>query len=166
MPDLPLEEFQRRNRALSAANGEVLPELDDEGWRWMQNRVTADLEAARAEQRAMDTKLAWADVTRANVDAFAYLAGETDTHPLIHGTPVTVAAADLCGRHLGMTVRSRTYTDAKKRTVPAEGECVFALENIQHLKSGAVLINGSWPYLRADTVLTILEPGASASKAA
>lgn len=166
MPELPLEEFKARNRALSAATGETLPELDDAGWQWMQERVPADLEAARAEQRAMDTRLAWAEVTRANVDAFAYLAGEADTHPLIHGAPVTVAAADLCGRHLGMTVRSLTYTDGKKRTLPEQLEGTYRIENIQHLKSGAVLVNGSWPYLRSDTVLTILEPGVSASQAA
>lgn len=166
MPDLTLEEFRCRNHALSAAHGETLPELDEEGWRWMQNRVMKDLETARAEQRAMDVKLAWAEVTRANLDAFAYLAGETDTHPLIHGAPETVTAADLCGRHLGTTVRSRTYADARKKTLPHHVESEYRIENIQHLKSGAVLINGSWPYLRADTVLTILEPGASATKAA
>lgn len=166
MPELPLEEFQRRNLALSAVNGEALPELDDEGWRWMQARVAADLDAARAEQRAMDTKLAWAELTRSNVDTFAYLAGETDTHPLIDGAPETVTAADLCGRHLGTTVRSRTYRDSKSRTLPEHLEATYRIENIQHLKNGAILLNGSWPYLRADTVLTVLDPGASATKAA
>ena len=166
MPELPLDEFQRRNRALSAASGEPLPELNEEGWRWMQARVLKDLETARAEQRSMDVKLAWAEVTRANLDAFAYLAGETDTHPLIHGAPETIAAADLCGRHLGTTVRSRTYANAKKQTLPHHMESTYRIENIQHLKSGAVLVNGSWPYLRADTVLTIQAAGTAASKVA
>ena len=166
MPELPLDEFQRRNRALSAANGQPLPELNEEGWRWMQAQVPKDLETARAEQRSMDVKLAWAEVTRSNLDAFAYLAGETDTHPMIDGTPATVTAADLCGRHLGTTVRSRTYANAKKQTLPHHLESTYRIENIQHLKSGAVLLNGSWPYLRADTVLTVLEVGSAASKAA
>lgn len=166
MPELSLGEFQRRNAQILAASGLPVPDVDEQGWRWLQAQIPKDLESARAEQRALDVKLSWAEIIRGNVDTFAYIAGETDTHPLIHGAPKTVAAADLCGRHIGTTVRSLTYIDGKKRTLPEHLEATYRIENIQHLKSGAVLLNGSWPYLRADTVLAILEAGSAASKAA
>lgn len=165
-PALSLMEFQRRNLEILAANGEPAPELDEAGWRWMQEQVPKDLASARAEQRAMDVKLSWAEVTRFNVDTFAYLAGETDTHPLVHGAPATVTAAELCGRHLGMTMRSQTYANAKKRTPPHHDLQVYTVDNIHHLKSGAVLLNGSWPYLHADTVLTIVSATAAGAQAA
>lgn len=165
-PGLSLLEFQRRNLEILAATGEAAPDLDEAWWRWMQAQIPADLAAALAEQRAMDVKLAWAEVTRMNVDTFSYLAGETDNHPLVHGAPVTITAAELCGRHLGMTMRSQTYANAKKRTPPHHQPGVYTVDNIHHLKSGAVLLNGSWPYLHADTILTIVSASAAGVQAA
>ncbi|MCC3292922.1 hypothetical protein [Arthrobacter sp. zg-Y1110] len=166
MPRLTLEEFKARNHALNTAAGRDAVVLGDDEWAWMQSTIPMELASARAEQRAMDVKLAWAAVTRENLDTFAYLSGETDTHPLIHGAPATLEAADLSGRHLGTTVRSLTYRERKKTARPDPGERTYLISNIQHLKDGGVLINGSWPYLRAGTVLTVVEQQNRAARAA
>lgn len=69
--------------------------------------------------------------------------------------PKTVRAGDLSSEHLGMTFRAHTYRDAKKTTPPRPTPSTFTAETIYHLKNGAVLLNGSWPYLRPDTELTV-----------
>ncbi|MCC3299391.1 hypothetical protein LJ757_16485 [Arthrobacter sp. zg-Y453] len=166
MPELTLAEFKARSNALNAAAGRPALELSDEEWGWVQSRIPGELASARAEQRTLEAKLAWAAVTRENVDDFAFLSGETSTHPLIHGAPVTLEAADLSGRHLGMTMCSLTYRERKKTAVPDPGQRTYLVSNIQHLKNGCVLINGSWPYLRPDTVLTVVEEAASGARAA
>lgn len=166
MPKLTLTEFKDRNHALHAASGRPALELSDEEWAWVQSKIPGELKAARAEQRTMEAKLAWATVTKETFDDFAFLAGETDTHPLVHGTPVTLEAADLSGRHLGKTMRSLTYRERKKTAAPDPGHRTYLVSNIQHLKNGCVLINGSWPYLRPDTVLTIVEEPAAGARAA
>lgn len=154
---LSLEEFKARNRALAAASGQPLPDLDDQQWQWMQDRIPDELESALAESRDLEAKLAWQGIIRSNVANLSYLAGRTDTHPDVHGKPETLRADELCGRHLGITVRSLTYRSRKGGSLPDPGERIYVVCNIQHLKNGSVLVNGSWPYLTADTVLTVVE---------
>lgn len=75
----------------------------------------------------------------------------------------TVRAGDLGSEHLGMTFRAHTYRDAKKTTPPRPTPSTFTAETIYHLKNGAILLNGSWPYLRPDTELTVWDEAAGAA---
>lgn len=70
----------------------------------------------------------------------------------------TVLAGDLSSAHRGLTVSGQTYRNANKTQQPSPGVRVFEIDTIHHLKNGAILLNGSHPYLRPDTVLTVLDP--------
>jgi hypothetical protein len=61
-----------------------------------------------------------------------------------------------------MTFRSHTYRDANKTSRPGRHLTTFQADTIHHLKNGAILINGSCPYLRPDTELTVWDPVAGA----
>ena len=76
--------------------------------------------------------------------------------------PRTLLAGDLASEHRGMHFRSHTYRDANKTSRPGRHLAIFQADTIHHLKSGAILINGSCPYLRPDTVLTVWDPIAGA----
>lgn len=78
-------------------------------------------------------------------------------------TPRTVLAGDLSSEHLGMTFRSNTYRDARKTTPPSRHLTTFTAETIYHLKNGAILLNGSYPYLRPDTELTVWDKEAGSA---
>lgn len=69
--------------------------------------------------------------------------------------PRTVLAGDLSTEHRGLTFRSVTYPSANKTARPGRHLHTFQADTIHHLKNGAILINGSHPYLRPDTVLTV-----------
>jgi hypothetical protein len=75
----------------------------------------------------------------------------------------TVRAGDLSTEHLGLTFRAHTYRDAKKTTPPRRDISTFTADTIYHLKNGAILVNGSWPYLRPDTELTVWDQEAGAA---
>jgi hypothetical protein len=77
-------------------------------------------------------------------------------------SPRTVRAGDLSSEHLGTTFRSHTYRDARKTTLPKPSLSTFTADTIYHLKSGAILLNGSWPYLRPETELTVWDEEADA----
>lgn len=72
--------------------------------------------------------------------------------------PRTVLAGELTGAHRGMTFRSFTYGSANKTAREGPRLATFQADTIYHLKSGAILINGSYPYLRPDSVLTVWDP--------
>jgi hypothetical protein len=72
--------------------------------------------------------------------------------------PRTILAGDLGSKHRGMYFRSHTYRDANKTSRPGRHLTTFQADTIHHLKNGAILINGSYPYLRPDTELTVWDP--------
>ena len=74
----------------------------------------------------------------------------------------TLLAGSLTSEHRGMTFRSRTYRDANKTSRPGPHVHTFQADTIHHLKHGAILINGSSPYLRPDSVLPVWDPVAGA----
>jgi hypothetical protein len=76
--------------------------------------------------------------------------------------PRTVLAGELSSAHRGMTFKSRTYRDANKTSRPGPHVHTFQASTVHHLKNGAILINGSHPYLRPDSVLTVWDPVAGA----
>jgi len=73
-----------------------------------------------------------------------------------------VLAGELSSAHRGLHFRSRTYRDANKTSRPGPHLHTFQADTIHHLKNGAILINGSYPYLRPGTVLTVWDPVAGA----
>lgn len=76
----------------------------------------------------------------------------------------TVLAGELTSEHRGMHFRSRTYRDANKTSRPGQHLYTFQADTIHHLKNGAILINGSYPYLRPDSVLTVWDPAAGTAE--
>lgn len=66
----------------------------------------------------------------------------------------TLVAGDLSSAHRGLTVSGQPYMP-HEHTPHVE---VFEIGSIHHLENGAVLINGSYPCLRPDTVLTVIDP--------
>lgn len=76
--------------------------------------------------------------------------------------PRTLLAGELSSEHRGQYFRSHTYRDANKTSRPGRHLLTFQADTIHHLKNGAILINGSYPYLRPDTVLTVWDPAADA----
>jgi hypothetical protein len=72
--------------------------------------------------------------------------------------PRTLLAGELTSAHRGMTFRSFTYGSANKTARQGPRPATFQADTIYHLKSGAILINGSYPYLRPDSVLTVWDP--------
>lgn len=76
--------------------------------------------------------------------------------------PRTILAGELSSEHRGLHFRSRTYRDANKTSRQGPHVHTFQADTIYHLKNGAILINGSYPYLRPDSVLTVWDPIAGA----
>ncbi|WP_422759172.1 hypothetical protein [Paenarthrobacter sp. C1] len=76
--------------------------------------------------------------------------------------PRTILAGELSSEHRGHYFRSYTYRDANKTSRPGQRLATFQADTIHHLKNGAILVNGSHPYLRPDTVLTFWDPVADA----
>jgi hypothetical protein len=76
--------------------------------------------------------------------------------------PRTILASELSSEHRGLFFRSRTYRDASKTSRQGPHVHTFQADTIYHLKNGAILINGSYPYLRPDSVLTVWDPIAGA----
>lgn len=76
--------------------------------------------------------------------------------------PRTILAGDLTSEHRGLHFRSLTYPNANKTARQGRHLHTYQADTIYHLKNGAVLINGSHPYLRPDSVLTVWDPIAGA----
>jgi hypothetical protein len=76
--------------------------------------------------------------------------------------PRTILAGELSSEHRGLYFRSRTYRDANKTSRQGPHVHTFQADTIHHLKNGAILINGSHPYLRPDSVLPVWDPIAGA----
>jgi len=72
--------------------------------------------------------------------------------------PRTLLAGELSSAHRGLSFRSRTFRDANKTSRQGTHVHTFQADTIHHLKNGAILINGSYPYLRPDSVLTVWDP--------
>lgn len=72
--------------------------------------------------------------------------------------PRTILAGELTSEHRGLFFRARTYRDANKTSRQGPHVHTFQADTIYHLKNGAILINGSHPYLRHDSVLTVWDP--------
>lgn len=72
--------------------------------------------------------------------------------------PRTILAGDLTSEHRGLHFRSLTYANANKTARQGRHLHTYQADTIYHLKNGAVLINGSHPYLRPDSVLTFWDP--------
>ncbi|GAA4033248.1 hypothetical protein GCM10023063_15930 [Arthrobacter methylotrophus] len=76
--------------------------------------------------------------------------------------PRTIRAGELGSEHRGLHFRSLTYRDGNKTSREGRHVHNYQAETIYHLKNGAILINGSHPYLRPDSVLTVWDPIAGA----
>jgi hypothetical protein len=76
--------------------------------------------------------------------------------------PRTLLAGDLTSEHRGLFFSARTYRDANKTSCQGPHVHTFQADTIYYLKNGAILINGSYPYLRPDSVLTVWDPIAGA----
>jgi hypothetical protein len=76
--------------------------------------------------------------------------------------PRTIRAGELGSEHRGLRFRSLTYRDGNKTSREGRHVHNYQADTIHHLKNGAILINGSYPYLRPDSVLTVWDPIAGA----
>ncbi|ACL42256.1 hypothetical protein Achl_4305 (plasmid) [Pseudarthrobacter chlorophenolicus A6] len=76
--------------------------------------------------------------------------------------PRTILAGELTSEHRGQYFRSLTYPNANKSAREGRHLHTYQADTIHHLKNGAVLVNGSHPYLRPDSVLTVWDPIAGA----
>lgn len=70
----------------------------------------------------------------------------------------TLLAGELSSEHRGMHFKAVTHNGANKTARQSPRPSLFQADTIYHLKNGAILINGSYPYLRPDTVLTVWDP--------
>lgn len=161
-PGTPLWDFIARTRAVNTARGISTPDLSHEEWAALAARLSAEENSLRLNIRMAESDISWLPAARDSLDDVLYALGRTEHHPAIHGAPETLAAGDLCGRHLGMTFRSTVYSTPSKNAQPSER--TYEVESVHHLKNGTILVNGKWPYLHPDTVLTIV-PAVSAAAA-
>lgn len=91
------------------------------------------------------------------LDDVLYLSGESDTHPLLHGTEEVIEAADLSGRHIGKQLRSVSYRDIRPGTAPSP-EQTYTLAALHFQTGGLVQVNSGFMYLRRDTPVTVMRP--------
>lgn len=78
--------------------------------------------------------------------------------------PRTILAGELTSEHRGLTFQSYTYGSANKTARENRRLATFQADTIYHLKNGAILINGSYPYLRPDSLLTVWDPDAGTAE--
>lgn len=160
-PVVPLWDFISRTRAVNQARSIPTPELSNEEWAALAARLEDEEDSLRLNIRMAETDIAWLPAARRALDDVQYTLGRTDSHPAIHGAPETLAATELCGRHLGMTFRSAVYATPSKNALASVR--TYHVDTVHHLKNGTILINGKWPYLHPDTELTVVQAAGSAA---
>lgn len=160
-PAAPLWDFIARSRAVNQARSIPTPELSNEEWAALAGRLAAEEPLLRLNIRMAESDIAWLPAARDALADVLYTLGRTSEHPVIHGAPETITAADLCGRHLGMTFRSTVYATPSRNAQSSVR--TYDVDTIHHLKNGTILINGKWPYLHPDTELTVVPAAASAA---
>lgn len=155
-----LNEFQERRLAVQAARGEtgLTSDMPEKIWTFLLGRALQEVSSRRKTVAMLEERAALLRPGRDRLADLLYCTGETDTHPLIHGTTETIQAVDLSGRHLGMTARSITYSDSGHFTKPGPEE-EYPLKSVQHTVTGMIHVN--WGFrLRPDTPVTLIIPPA------
>lgn len=160
--ETPLHEFIRRTREVNAARGIPTAELSNEGWAALARKLSREESSIRLNIRMAESDISWLPSAREALADIRYTTGQEDEHPLIHGAPETLRAADMSGRHLGWTFSSITYPGSNKTAAPSVNR-TYTADSIHHLTGGGILLNGSGPYLRPDTELTVVAEALTAA---
>ncbi|MCC3299385.1 hypothetical protein [Arthrobacter caoxuetaonis] len=160
MPEQPIEQFLERNLAVQKVRGkgDQLPELGPKMWAYIHRTAVHEVKTRRESHAWIEEQAATLGKSRNQLADILYITGETDTHPLLHGSTETITALDLSGHHRGMSARSITYRDSRSFT-PADPEEEYTISSVQHMVNGMVHINWSF-HLHADTPVTLVIPPA------
>lgn len=160
MPEQPIEQFMELHLAVQRLRGkaEELPDLTPKMWAYVHRTALQEVKTRRDCLAWTEEQAAALGRHRDELADILYITGETDTHPLLHGTTETITAVDLSGRHRGMTARSITYSDPRPGTA-AGPETEYSITSVQHMVNG--MIHVSWSFhLRPDTPVTLIIPPA------